>query len=120
MATAEFSKFAGILSAALYSTGIPSPPLALLVVMLSKAHRLGVIFYFFKFKFMLMYGKTNKSLKCVPGTPGGASVAYIFKCELNVSEALCEALSLAFPWADLSGNSHVFLCCPGPVLMSPS
>jgi len=53
VATAEFSKFAGILSAALSkhhlsgllesgipspSTGIPSPPLALFVVMLSKAH----------------------------------------------------------------------------------
>ena len=48
MATAEFSKFAGILSAALSqhhlsglwnsSTGILSPPLALFVVMLSKAH----------------------------------------------------------------------------------
>ena len=46
--TAEFSKLAGILSAALSqhhlsgfeiaSTGIPSPPLALFVVMLSKAH----------------------------------------------------------------------------------
>ena len=45
---AEFSKFAGILSAALSQhhlsgfeialTGIPSPPLALFVVMLSKAH----------------------------------------------------------------------------------
>lgn len=30
------------------------------------------------------------------------------------------ALSLAFPWVDLSGNSHVCLCCPGPVLMPPS
>ena len=48
VATAEFSKFAGILSAALSQhhlsgfgiaqTGIPSPPLALFVVMLSKAH----------------------------------------------------------------------------------
>ena len=48
MATAEFSKFAGILSVALSkhhvlgfensSTGIPSLPLALLVVMLPKAH----------------------------------------------------------------------------------
>ena len=48
MATAEFSKFAGILSAALLQyhlsgfetapTGIPSPPLALFVVMLSKAY----------------------------------------------------------------------------------
>ena len=47
VATAEFSKFAGILSAALSqhhlsgfesSTGIPSPSLALFVVMLSKAH----------------------------------------------------------------------------------
>ena len=46
VATAEYSKFAGILSAALSatssfriwnsSTGIPSPPLALFVVMLSK------------------------------------------------------------------------------------
>ena len=43
--TAEFSKFAGILSAALSSfrvwnssTGIPSPPLALLIVILPKAH----------------------------------------------------------------------------------
>ena len=45
--TAEFSKFAGILSAALSqhrlsgsnsSTGIPSHPLALFIVMLSKAH----------------------------------------------------------------------------------
>ena len=42
MATAEFSKFAGVLSAALRiwnsSTGIQSPPLALFVVMLSKVH----------------------------------------------------------------------------------
>ena len=39
MATAEFSKFAGILSAALSQHhGIPSPPLPLFVVMLSKAH----------------------------------------------------------------------------------
>ena len=48
MATAEFSKFAGILHAALLQhhllgfeiaqTGIPSPPLALFVVMLPKAH----------------------------------------------------------------------------------
>jgi len=48
VATAEFSQFAGILSGALSqhhlsgfensSTGIPSPPLALFVVMLSKAH----------------------------------------------------------------------------------
>ena len=46
MATAEFSKFSGILSAALSQhhllgfeiTGIPSPPLALFVVMLPKAH----------------------------------------------------------------------------------
>ena len=50
VATAEFSKFAGILSAAQYAfttssfriwnrwTGIPSPPLALFVVMLPKAH----------------------------------------------------------------------------------
>ena len=48
VATAEYSKFAGILSAALSqhhffriwnsSTGIPSPPLALFVVMLFKAH----------------------------------------------------------------------------------
>ena len=47
VATAEFSKFAGILSAALSrhhllgfdsSTGIPSPPLALFTVMLPKAH----------------------------------------------------------------------------------
>ena len=47
VATAEFSKFAGIWSAALSqhhllgfdsSTGIPSPPLALFVVMLPKAH----------------------------------------------------------------------------------
>ena len=48
VATAEFSKFAGILSGALSqhhlsgfensSTGIPSPPLALFVVMLPKAH----------------------------------------------------------------------------------
>ena len=46
--TDEFSKFAGILSAALTasssfrisnsSTGIPSPPVALFIVMLSKAH----------------------------------------------------------------------------------
>ena len=46
--TAEFSKFAGILSAAfsqhhllgfeIVQLGIPSPPLALFVVMLSKAH----------------------------------------------------------------------------------
>ena len=42
--TAEFSKFAGILSATSSlriwnsSTGIPSPPLALFVVMLPKAH----------------------------------------------------------------------------------
>ena len=49
VAPAEFSKFAGILSTALSctalsfriwnsSTGIPSPPLALFIVMLSKAH----------------------------------------------------------------------------------
>ena len=46
VATAEFSKFAGILSAALSqhhllgfsSTGIPSPPLALFIMMLPKAH----------------------------------------------------------------------------------
>ena len=48
VATAEFSKFAGILGAALSqhhlsgfeitSTGIPSPALALFIVMLSKAH----------------------------------------------------------------------------------
>ena len=48
VATAEFSKFAGILSAAISqyhffrirnsSTGIPSPQLPLFVVMLSKAH----------------------------------------------------------------------------------
>ena len=48
MATAEFSKFSGMLSAALSqhhllgleisSTGIPSPPLALFIVMLPKAH----------------------------------------------------------------------------------
>jgi len=47
VATAEFSKFAGILSAALSrhyllgfdsSTGIPSPPLGLFIVMLPKAH----------------------------------------------------------------------------------
>ena len=48
MATGEFSKFAGILNAALSqhhllgfennSTGIPSPPLALFVVMLPKTH----------------------------------------------------------------------------------
>ena len=48
VATAEFSKFAGILSAALSqhhllgfensSAGIPPPPLALFVVMLPKAH----------------------------------------------------------------------------------
>ena len=51
MATAEFSKFAGILRAALSqhhlsgfeiaaaaTAGIPSPPLALFIVMLSKAH----------------------------------------------------------------------------------
>ena len=39
MATAEFSKFAGVLSAAVsqhHLSGIPSPPLALFVVMLSK------------------------------------------------------------------------------------
>ena len=48
MATAEFSKFAGILSAALSQhhllefeiahLELPSPPLALFIVMLSKAH----------------------------------------------------------------------------------
>ena len=47
VATSEFSRFAGILSTALSehhllgwnsSTGIPSPPLALFVVMLPKAH----------------------------------------------------------------------------------
>ena len=49
MATAEFSKFADILSTALSQrylsgfeiagiTGIPSPPLALFIVMLPKAH----------------------------------------------------------------------------------
>ena len=44
VATAEFSKFAGILSAALLQhhllgfDGIPSHPLALFVVMLPKAH----------------------------------------------------------------------------------
>ena len=46
VATNEFSKFAGILNAVLSqhhilgfdSTGIPSPPLALFVVMLPKAH----------------------------------------------------------------------------------
>ena len=46
VATAEFSKFAGMLSAALSqhhllgfsSTGIPSPPLALFIMMLPKAH----------------------------------------------------------------------------------
>ena len=47
MATAEFSKFAGILNAVLsqhhfriwnISTGIPTPPLALFAVMLPKAH----------------------------------------------------------------------------------
>ena len=43
VATAEFSKFAGILSASSFriwnsSTGIPSPPLALFTVMLPKAH----------------------------------------------------------------------------------
>ena len=43
MATAEFSKFAGILSAALsqhhlLEFGIPSPPLALFIMMLPKAH----------------------------------------------------------------------------------
>ena len=44
VATAEFSKFAGILSAALSfriwnsSAGIPSPPLALFIVMPPKAH----------------------------------------------------------------------------------
>ena len=48
VATTEFSRFAGILSAALSqhhhlefensSTGIPSPPLALFIVMLPKAH----------------------------------------------------------------------------------
>ena len=48
MATAEFSEFAGILSAALSQhqllafekaqAGIPSPPLALFIVMLPKAH----------------------------------------------------------------------------------
>ena len=46
VATAEFSQFAGILSAALSQhhlsgfeiTGIPSSPLALFVVMLPKAH----------------------------------------------------------------------------------
>ena len=47
VATAEFSRFAGILSAALSqhhlwdlnsSTGVPSPPLALFIVMLPKAH----------------------------------------------------------------------------------
>ena len=47
MATAEFSKFAGILSVQFNtiifkdvknSTGIPSPPLALFIVMLSKSH----------------------------------------------------------------------------------
>ena len=46
VATAEFSKFAGILSALLKQhhilgleiAGIPSPPLALFVVVLPKAH----------------------------------------------------------------------------------
>ena len=47
VATAEFSKFVGILSIALSqhhhlgfesSTGIPLPPLALFIVMLPKAH----------------------------------------------------------------------------------
>ena len=46
VATDEFSKFAGIMSAAhqhhhllkFETAGIPSPPLALLVVMLPKAH----------------------------------------------------------------------------------
>ena len=48
MATAEFSKFAGILSAALSQhqllgfevgfDGIPSPPLALFIVILPKVH----------------------------------------------------------------------------------
>jgi len=51
MATTKFSKFAGILSAALSqhhllgfeiaisnSSGIPSPPLALFILMLPKAH----------------------------------------------------------------------------------
>ena len=47
MTIAEFSKFAGILSAALsqhhllgfeIATGIPSTPLALFIVMLPKAH----------------------------------------------------------------------------------
>ena len=46
MATAEFSKFAGILSAALPQhhllgfdiAEVPSPPLALFIVMLPKAH----------------------------------------------------------------------------------
>ena len=45
MATAEFSKFAGILSVALsqhhlleFAIEIPSPPLALFIVMLPKAH----------------------------------------------------------------------------------
>ena len=38
VASAEFSKFAGILSAAISnsSTGIPSPPLALFVVIILK------------------------------------------------------------------------------------
>ena len=46
MATAEFSKFVGILSAALSQhhllgfeiTGIPSPPLALFIVMVPKTY----------------------------------------------------------------------------------
>ena len=45
VATAEFSKFAGIFSAALsqhhllgFETGIPSPPLALFLVMIPEAH----------------------------------------------------------------------------------
>ena len=56
VATAELSKFAGILSAAQHHlwirnswTGIPSPPLALFIVMLSKAHFFPVIdIYSFK------------------------------------------------------------------------
>ena len=73
MATAEFSKFAGILSAALSQhhllgfeitqIGIPSPPLALFVVILPKAH------------LTLAWGTTNLCLragiKMNTGKPGG-------------------------------------------------
>ena len=71
MATAEFSKYAGILSAASSfricnsSTGIPSHPLVLCVVMLPKAHLTSRDSYGLLFTCLLVFGFVGPSFLCI-------------------------------------------------------